>query len=343
MTFIRHGETDANKEKRMCDGNADFGLNEMGRQQAKDAAKRLQSEGKTFTRIIASPLSRAQETAQIIRDVLAPGVSIETMDALTEAKSSHSGETYQELIETYEKMTGKKWDHTQALIRLQEALDGESLHDLEQRAGMCFEDITTRLRDENVLVVGHGGFGRLLKKYVYSLEEHEAYTARDRLANCESWDLPMARIVSPLDRYLVAELNTFVARFTDGMDRYDLQSAVRSISDIVDTLTNWYIRRSRRRFWADGLTDDKKSAYETLHRTLTTICQVIAPITPFISDALYQRLTDEESVHLTRFPMFRKHEIASSVLTQMREVRNLVTLGLASRARAKIRVRQPLQ
>ena len=108
-----------------------------------------------------------------------------------------------------------------------------------------------------------------------------------------------------LDRWIVSSLETLVADVTDAMDRYDLQKSVRPFIDFVDNLTNWYIRRSRRRFWKSQNDDDKIHAYRTLRYVLLQLSKVAAPFTPFIAEAIYRNLRDETmpgSVHLCDFP-----------------------------------------
>jgi len=110
----------------------------------------------------------------------------------------------------------------------------------------------------------------------------------------------------------------------------------------MDDLTNWYIRRSRRRFWKSENDGDKMEAYETLYHVLVTLTKVMAPITPMISEAVYRGLTGGESVHLERFPECTTKNISDSLEADMQRVREIITLGLALRGQKKIRVRQPL-
>src|SRR5690554_8146753 len=110
------------------------------------------------------------------------------------------------------------------------------------------------------------------------------------------------------------------------MDQYDLTSTVRAIQVFVDEdLSNWYIRRSRRRFWASELDTDKKSVYNTTYEVLVGLSRMIAPYVPFIAEELYQKLTGEESVHLADYPEADENLIDKKLEEKMDLVRNLVT------------------
>jgi isoleucyl-tRNA synthetase len=128
------------------------------------------------------------------------------------------------------------------------------------------------------------------------------------------------------------------------MDEYDLTKVVRGIQDFVnEDLSNWYIRRSRRRFWASGLSDDKKSVYATTYEVLRDLSLLIAPYAPYIAEELYRKLTDKKSVHLDFYPEYDESLIDERTEKRMDLVRNLVGLGRASRDTEQIKVRQPLR
>jgi len=111
----------------------------------------------------------------------------------------------------------------------------------------------------------------------------------------------------------------------------------------MDNLTNWYIRRSRKRFWKTENDTDKLEAYETLYFTLVETCKIIAPFMPFVSEHIYKNLTSETSVHLTEFPKYDSSLINLELNKDTDLVQKVITLGLAWRANQKIRVRQPLK
>ncbi len=127
------------------------------------------------------------------------------------------------------------------------------------------------------------------------------------------------------------------------MERYEVTEATRPIVKFMDNLTNWYIRRSRKRFWKSENDGDKMQAYETLYEVLVTLCKVMAPFTPFVTEHIYKNLTGEESVHLSDFPVADLTLIDTKLNADMDLVQKIINLGLSLRTRAKIRVRQPLQ
>lgn len=149
---------------------------------------------------------------------------------------------------------------------------------------------------------------------------------------------------SELDRWLLSKYNNLIKTVNNYMDQYDLTSAVRAIQFFVDEdLSNWYIRRSRRRFWASELDTDKKSVYNTTYEVLVGVAKIIAPFVPFIAEELYQKLTGEESVHLAYFPEVNEALIDNKLEEKMDLVRDLVTLGRAVREEHDLKVRQPIQ
>ncbi len=153
---------------------------------------------------------------------------------------------------------------------------------------------------------------------------------------------------SDLDRWLLSELNTLVRDVTTAMDSYDVTGATRPIEQFVDHLSNWYLRRSRRRFWKSGSDADKQAAYATLYQALVTLSKLLAPSMPFIAEELYQNLvrsTDADapqSVHLADWPVFDAAMINEALNREMALVMKLASLGHAARNKANRKVRQPL-
>ncbi|HSX48300.1 MAG TPA: isoleucine--tRNA ligase [Candidatus Nanoarchaeia archaeon] len=147
-----------------------------------------------------------------------------------------------------------------------------------------------------------------------------------------------------LDRWLLARLDETIAEVTKHADAYQIARATRPLRDLIEDLSNWYVRRSRRRFWKSENDGDKNEAYATLHYVLVRITQLLAPWSPFLSDKIYRELTDgmdvPDSVHLTDWP--ETEEVDTELIGQMFALREAVTIGLAQRAEAKIKVRQPL-
>ena len=147
-----------------------------------------------------------------------------------------------------------------------------------------------------------------------------------------------------LDRWILSKFNNLKKEVEENLEIFELNKTVRTIQDFInEDLSNWYIRRSRRRFWATELTEDKKSVYNTTYEILTELCKLIAPFAPYISEEIYRNLTDEVSVHLSTYPKADLELIDTELEEKMDLVKNLVALGRASRETAKIKVRQPIQ
>jgi isoleucyl-tRNA synthetase len=144
-----------------------------------------------------------------------------------------------------------------------------------------------------------------------------------------------------LDRWLLSKLSGLVETVSEGLDAYDANEPSRRIHRFVDDLSNWYIRRSRRRFWKSQSDSDKLAAYQTLYETLRTVSQLMAPFAPFTSDAIYRNLSNDESVHLSDFPEAAPHHDAE-VEADMTRARHAVEAGLSARDGARLKVRQPL-
>ena len=146
-----------------------------------------------------------------------------------------------------------------------------------------------------------------------------------------------------IDKWLLSKYNKLVKNVTEAMENYDLTSATRCILEFTsEDLSNWYIRRNRRRFWSSELDIDKKAVYYTTYNVLEGLCRLIAPIAPFISEDIYIKLTGNESVHLSDYPIYNKKYVNELIENRMDLVRNLISLGRNIREEVKIKVRQPI-
>ena len=151
-----------------------------------------------------------------------------------------------------------------------------------------------------------------------------------------------------LDRWLSSELNALVQTVTEGLEQYDATGTCRAIQQFVDDLSNWYVRRSRRRFWKSESDRDKLAAYHTLYEALVTVTKLLAPFTPFVAEELYQGLVREvdaeapESVHLCAWPLADEAAIDAGVSFDMAAARRVVEMGRAARNAAAVKTRQPL-
>ena len=146
-----------------------------------------------------------------------------------------------------------------------------------------------------------------------------------------------------IDRWILSKYNRLIKAVHEELDVCDLTHAVRKIQNFInEDLSNWYIRRNRRRFWASELDDDKKAVYNTTWEILEGIARLIAPMAPYISEEIYTKLTGEESVHLADYPEANEALISDDIEAPMDLVRELVSLGRSAREDAQIKVRQPL-
>jgi len=165
-------------------------------------------------------------------------------------------------------------------------------------------------------------------------------------AEVDNWEFngdltdPSSVLTNPLDQWIVSRLHQLIDEVSKNMDEYNIPDAVRPILPFIEEASNWYVRRSRRRFWKAGDTTDKNNAYRTLHYVLVKLAELLAPFTPFLAEELYQKLTGGESVHLLDWPTAGK--INEKVVNEMESVREFVNMGLSVRAHEQLKVRQPL-
>ncbi len=151
-----------------------------------------------------------------------------------------------------------------------------------------------------------------------------------------------------LDRWVISELHQLISDVTDALQDFDTQTATKRVEAFVDDLSNWYVRRSRRRFWKSESDSDKLAAYSTLYECLTALSRLLAPFVPFLADEMHQNLVrsfDEkapESVHLCDWPMADASKIDRVLSEETRLVMRVASLGRASRAKAGLKVRQPV-
>ena len=156
-----------------------------------------------------------------------------------------------------------------------------------------------------------------------------------------SYDDPTPQLSNPLDIWIVSRLHEVTGVIESSMDSYDIPTAMKQLLPFIEDASNWYVRRSRRRFWKSDSDSDKQDAYRTLHYVLVQLAHVMAPFTPFLAEELYQKLTGGESVHLRNWPA--TGHVNELALERMAYIREVINEGLSERAAAGIKVRQPLQ
>ena len=189
------------------------------------------------------------------------------------------------------------------------------------------------------------GLKEVYSKYLSTFKN--AYSFFEMYANADKIDpreynIPVAKR-DLTDKWLLSKLNHMVKDVTEAYEKYDLNIVVHKIVDFInDDFSNWYIRSNRRRFWASELTEDKKAVYLTTYETLLTLAKITAPVTPYISEEIYQNLTGNTSVHLEDFPKVDETLLSKDLEQRMELVRDICSLGRNAREYAAIKVRQPL-
>jgi isoleucyl-tRNA synthetase len=195
-----------------------------------------------------------------------------------------------------------------------------------------------------------GEAGMLVDWETGRLVEQETGKVREsrKPGEVQHTNLPIHQSTSLLDRWILARLNQLVAKATDRLENYDAYATTMAVEEFLDDLSNWYVRRSRRRFWKSEKDADKDAAYATLYHVLTTLIRLLAPILPFAPEAMYQNLVRSvdadalESVHHTHWPEANMALVDEELLNQMALARDVVTQGHSGRNSAGIKLRQPL-
>ena len=196
--------------------------------------------------------------------------------------------------------------------------------------------------EENLVDMQRKFMGTLWNVYYF----YVLYAEIDKI-DPSKYDLKACKL-SFLDKWLLSDYNALIKLVDASLEKYDMQTPARAISEFVDRLSNWYIRRSRERFWGSEENDDKKSAYKTLYEVLVSLSKLIAPFVPFLAEEIYQNLVrslDEnapESVHFCSFPVADESMIDSKLNEGMDKVLEIVNLGRACRSASNVKNRQPL-
>ncbi len=189
------------------------------------------------------------------------------------------------------------------------------------------------------------GLKEVYSKFLNPLKN--TYSFFEMYANADHIDTDLCDVPykerEDIDRWLLSKYNRLVKNVTEAFEEYDLNKVTRFIANFVsEDLSNWYIRRNRKRFWNSEMTLSKKSVYITTYEVLIGLAKLIAPITPFISEEIYRNLTGKESVHLETYPVCDEKLLDDALEEKMDLVRDLIRLGRNGREEAKIKVREPL-
>ncbi|MCU0486596.1 MAG: class I tRNA ligase family protein, partial [Anaerolineales bacterium] len=215
-----------------------------------------------------------------------------------------------------------------------------------------------RQKPESDLLFGYHNGDEVRRQFLIPL--WNVYSFFATYARLDGW-LPSAAEFDPhhpegstpqsaniLDRWVLARLNEVLAQVQSGLDASDAYSAMAAVEPFIEDLTNWYVRRSRRRFWKSETDSDKNDAYATLYHVLVKLARFLAPIIPFATEAMYQNLVRScypqalESVHHTDWPKVDAAAFNAALLEQMALARRIASLGLSARGNANLKVRQPL-
>ena len=165
-------------------------------------------------------------------------------------------------------------------------------------------------------------------------------------ADVDGWEFegelkdPSSELVNPLDKWIVSRVHELRDEITENMDKYDIPRALEGVIPMIDDASNWFVRRSRRRFWKSENSSDKLQAYTTLHYVLSYLALILAPFVPFLSEELWLKMVGGKSVHLLDWP--ESGNIDKNVLVDMARVRSQVNEALALRAKNGVKIRQPL-
>ena len=219
-----------------------------------------------------------------------------------------------------------------------------------------YDDLLKEHQGKRILIIGHAYTLRTIREILYEnyLEDY-AYTEVQRqegLKQLEVVKLPTYQIANELDKWILAELHQTLKLVDHYLEACELDAALKSGIEFIEKLTNWYLRRSRRRFRGSEMTTDKYSAYATLFEVLSTYLQMMAPFTPFITEELWQKLQTfvagkegekAESLHLAYWPFASEKYIDQQLMEEITTVRKAIKLALFIRSKNKIAVKQPLQ
>ncbi|MDZ4785633.1 MAG: isoleucine--tRNA ligase, partial [bacterium] len=199
-----------------------------------------------------------------------------------------------------------------------------------------------------------------VKRYSEDLPKEALRSTFIPLWNCYSFFVTYARLdgwtpkngekmqLSELDRWILSALRSLIVEVEQALENYDIFRASNAISQFIDSLSNWYIRRSRRRFWKSGNDENKQAAYSTLYRVLVTISKVMAPLSPFISETIYSNLVSKfdtsapESVHLASWPSSSEFQLELDLEEEISVIQEAATLARSLREEHDLKVRQPL-
>lgn len=338
--FVRHGETDRNNWKAMNPWDVNSELNDNWISQAIEAWKKAKVAWISFDVIISSPLIRTIDTANLIAKEIWFNWEILIDKRFSEQSAwALKDYTHEQIKNEFNVQSNYEMRKIYKSIKYNKV---EDLVNFDNRVLEAYLEISKKYKWKNVLIVGHTWSFRPINRYLNKLSMDVSHYKLESIPHSQIIKLPNYTKSNELDKWIVSELHKLVSEVSSWLDAYKLNEASRPIIQFMDNLTNWYIRRSRKRFWKSESDNDKLEAYSTLYDVLVELTKVIAPFMPFVSEYIYKELTKKESVHLDLFPTPVKSWIFDDLNNDTDKVQKIITIWLAWRANNKIRVRQPL-
>lgn len=336
--YIRHGQTDNNKNWIVNWWDDDIDLNQTWIDETISLAKQIASSQIKFDVIISSPMKRTVHTANLIKNHLNYDIEI------VEDESFREQLFWEFKWMSHDEIKQKYWcktDRELTVIYRNNKL--EWVIDFSKKVIDWYKSLEEKYAWKNILIVSHWGVFRPINQYINDLTLEQAFYEVPWVENSKLYKLPNYKKSNLLDKWVIWELNLLIWNVSKALNNYKLNQATRDITKFMDNLTNWYVRRSRKRFWWEEMTKDKKEAYETLYEVLVEVSKIIAPYMPFISEKIYKELTKNESVHLELFSSKNPWFIFDDLTKNTSVVQEIIALWFQARSNAKIRVRQPLK
>ena len=330
FVFVRHGEGEHNID-RIYSGKVEntHSLTKRGQKQIRAVADKLPK----FDVLISSPFVRTKKTAEILKKVSGFDGNVILDDRVRELDFGN--------------LEGKKYLPPGERLKNSST---ESVATTQKRLGDFISDMSKKYPGKTICVTSHGGVIRIASAIGSSVLSSDLSNEEYLLTpEPEIGDFKVAFVPpqpkNELDKWILSELQTTIKMFRAGFDGYDVARALQVVAPFVDNLNNWYLRRSRRRFWEGepgAVSEDKRSAYETLHFVLLSMSKILAPICPFFAENLFKDLGGGRSVHLEMFPKAREDWVDLEAERRVALTREIVGLAAAIRARGKVKLRQPL-
>ncbi len=351
--FCRHGQTTNNEfelknwwDIMMSWWDSEAMLTEKWKKQAKNAWMNFNFSWEKIDLIISSPRQRAQDTASIIAKEIWYKEDIIIDERFNEIREWVFLNMTHSEIQSYAKkeynIDLKPWFETRKFFKNWKYNKVEDVALFDKRVIEAYKEIEEKYSWKNILIIAHTWVFRPINRYINNIDFEDAHFKLWSIQNASIFKMPKPRN-NVLDKWIISELNKLISDIKTGLDNYKINDSTRPVSSFMDNLTNWYIRRSRKRFWGEWMEKDKIEAYDTLYEVLIELCKILAPFMPFVSEYIYKNLTWKESVHLQNFPNVNKSFILNDLNDSFEKTSKLVNLWLAFRSRHKLRVRQVLK